>query len=371
MKKWIWIIIVVIVAILIAVLLSGSKDTSVIKIGVIGPLSGDAAVFGEPINNAVNLAEKQINAAGGVNGRMVQLISEDGKCDGSTAVSAAQKLINVDGVKFIIGGTCSSETLAIAPIVDAAKILVISPSATSPKISGVSKYVFRNAPSDAGRGVVIGDYVLKSYKKIAAITEQTDYAQGITATFIAELQKNNVSLVANEVFSEKTTDFRSILLKIKQAEPEIILLSPQTPANLVRLAQQARTMGINAQFITAEFNDPTVVTAGSITEGMVIAIAPSLSTQGRGGDLLSAYKAEFGKDATYPYYVGAAYDDLNLLLSGIAKYGEDTTKVRDYLSNLKAYNGTLGTYSFDQNGDIVGINFVFQKIIGGKLVDIK
>jgi len=373
MKKTVlWLIGLIIIVIIIVAISGSSKpsNTGPIKIGFIGPLTGDTATFGEPVSNGIRLAEKEIDATGGINGRQVQVIYEDGKCDGPTAVSAVQKLVNVDGVKFIIGGVCSGEVLATASITDAAKVLVISPSATSPKISGISQYVFRNAPSDAGRGIAIADRLALTFKKPAIISEQTDYSQGLHDTYVAELNKKSLKIVADETYDSNTTDFRSVLLKLKSAQPDAIFLNPQSPANLVRLAKQARAIGINAQFVASEFNDPTVAGAGPATEGMLIAVAPDLSSEGKGGDLLKSYKAAYGKDATYPYYVGAAYDDLNLFVQGIKQNGEDTTKVRDYLRDLKGYDGTIGTYSFDSNGDIVGITFTFQKVSNGKVVSI-
>lgn len=371
-KTLLWVIgIVVVVIIVVSVANKKQSETGLIKIGFIGPLSGDAAVFGEPVVNGIKLAEKRINEEGGINGRQVSVIFEDGKCDGAVAVSAAQKLINIDGVKFMIDGVCSGEVLATAPVVDSAKVLIISPSATSPKISGISPYVFRNAPSDAERGKAIANLLMKTYKRPAIISEQTDYSQGISSTFISELQDNNVVLVANETYASDITDFRSILTKIKQAKPDAILFNPQTPANLIRLVQQAHTLGIVAQFYTSEFNDPTVVGAGSSVEGMIIGVAPGLSNEGMGKDFLDAYKSVYGKEATYPYYAGAAYDALRLFADGIAKNGYDSTKVRDYLLNLKNYDGIIGKYSFKSNGDVSGIGFVFQKVVNGKLISVE
>lgn len=374
MKKiLLWVVVlIIVVVVLIAISKGNSKPaaTGPIQIGVILPLSGDAGAYGEPISNGIRIAIKEVNDAGGIDGRQIQGIFEDGKCDGQAAVSAAQKLVNVDGVKFLIDGVCSSEVLASAPIVDAAKAVTLSPGATSPKISGISPYVLRNAPSDAGRGVAIADLLAKSFKSPAIISEKTDYAQGLHDTYLAELNKLGFKVVADETFDTNATDFRSILLKIKTANPDAVFLNPQTPQNLVRLATQARTMGINAQFFASEFNDPIVTGAGKPTDGMIIAVAPGLSSQGKGGDLLKAYKAAYSADATYPYYVGAAYDDLKLLAQAIGQVGEDPSKVKDYLHSLKSYEGTIGTYSFDSNGDIVGISFVFQKVLGGKAVNL-
>jgi len=375
MKKsaW-WVVGIVVLAVIAIVAVSSSGKNSSqngpIKIGVILPLSGDAATFGEPIGNGIRLAAKQINDAGGVNGKQIDLQFEDSKCDGQAAVSAAQKLINVDGVRFIIDDVCSGDVLANASVIDSAKVLAISPGATSPKISGVSQFVFRNAPSDAGRGVAIAALVMKSYKAPAIISEKTDYSQGLHDTYVAELTKQGMKTVSDETFGSDTTDFRSILLKVKASNPDVVFLNPQIPENLVRLATQARNIGIKAQFVASEFNDPTVTAAGTATEGMIIAVAPGLSQAGKGGELLAAYKTAYGTDATYPYYVGAAYDDLHLFVQGIDQVGNEPIKVRDYLHGLKSYQGTIGTYSFDSNGDIIGITFVFQKVVNGKAVNI-
>ncbi|MFA6432224.1 MAG: ABC transporter substrate-binding protein [Candidatus Paceibacterota bacterium] len=373
MKKSIWWIVGIVVVILIIVAVSNKRpsETGPIKIGFIGPLSGDAAGVGEPVANGVRLAEKEINDAGGIKGRKIQVFYGDGKCDGPTAVSVAQKMISMDGVHFIIGGICSGEVLAAAPILEAAKVLSISPGATSPNVSNAGDYVFRNAPNDADRGVSLADYAAEHFTRIAAISEQTDYSQSLKKSFVDQLNVKGIQLVADETYNSESTDFRSILLKLKTAKPDVIFLNPQSPANLIRLAQQARTTGITAQFIASEFIDAQVMAAGAAVQGMIVSVAPGLSAEGRGGELLTAYKAMFGKDADYPYYVGAAYDNLHIFADGIAKYGEDTTLIKDYLYALEDYPGTIGTYSFDDDGNVVGVGFVFQKIVDGKAVPIE
>lgn len=362
----------VIIVIVIIIAVSGGKETesAPIKIGFIGPLTGDASAFGEPIMNGLKMAEKEINDAAGTDGQKIQIIYEDGKCSGTDATSAVQKLINIDKVKFIIGGICSGELLSFGPVAEQAHVLVISPGATNPSISQLGDYIFRNVPSDALRGTALANYAAKSYKKVAVISEQSDYAQGIEKTFLAQASTTGLTIVANEDFAPTANDFRTLVSKIKQSAPEIILLNPQTPANLVKIAKQIRDLGIKAPIITSEFNDPTVLNAGAATEGIVISVAPGLAANGKAAQLLSNYKTMFGKDAAYPFYVGAAYDGLHMYLDGIKQFGEDPTKVKDYLYSLKDYDGTIGKYSFDKDGELVGIGFIFQKITDGKAVDL-
>ncbi len=350
---------------------SASKvaETGPIKIGFIGPLTGDAAVIGEPIQNGIKLAVTEINQNGGINGRQIEAIYEDGKCTGKDAVSAAQKLITVDQVKYIVGGVCSSEAFGFAPITSAAKVVVIMPGASAPKLSGVSPFVVRNNPNDNAPGIALADYLAKSYKNVAILSEQTDYAQGMKAVFVGEMQKNGLS-VSSEDYNGDATDFRAVLSKVKAVNPDALFINAQTPANLLRVASQARQLGISAQFVSAAFNDPAVVGAGATTNGMVLADAPGLASAGNGPALIDAYKTAYGKEPTYAFYVGAAYDGIHLIAQAITSAGDDTTKVASYLHSLPSYTGTIGTYSFDQNGDIVGITSILQKIENGKLTNL-
>ncbi len=157
-----------------------TTNTAPLKIGVVLPLSGDAAVYGEPARNILQMAAEEINAGDGVKGQKLELIIEDGKCNGKDAANAAQKLINVDKVKVMIGGWCSSESLAIVPIAAQNKVAMLSAGSSSPKLTGINPIFARNYPSDAAQGSVLADiaYTDKGWKNVAFIQEQTDYAQG-------------------------------------------------------------------------------------------------------------------------------------------------------------------------------------------------
>ena len=380
MKKVFWVVVVLVV---LGFIVWGGKskdgeqamqgeNTGPITIGFYGPLTGDAAAYGEVSKNGLAIAVEEINAGGGINGRQVNAVYEDDKCNGADAASAAQKLISVDKVKFIVAGSCSGGVLATASIVTDAKVLTLATLATSPKISGVSPYIMRNAPNDAARGVLLADHAKSAgYKKVAVISEQTDYAQALKETFLAQAAKNGLTVVANENFVSDTQDFKSILAKVKSGSPDAIFINPQTGAAFVRVAQQARQVGVNAPIVGSEFNGPEVTGAGSAVEGAMIAVAPGLASGASGEAFLTAYKKKFGTEPAYAYYSGASYDDMMLIAQGIRAVGDDPTKVRDYLKDLKGYTGTIGTYSFDDKGDVEGIGFVFQKITGGKAVDVK
>lgn len=347
----------------------GSRG-GVIKIGFIGPLTGDAAVYGEPVQNGVKLAVDEINKGRGVNGRMIEMIYEDGKCTGKDAASAAQKLVNIDQVKYIVGGVCSAEAFGFEPIISAAKVFAIMPGASAPKLAGLSVYLMRNNPNDNITGVAVADYMAKYYKNPAIISEKTDYAQGIKAVFLAQVQKDNLAVVSVQDYDTDTSDFRTLLTSVKATNPDVIWINAQTSANLIRIGTQARQLGIKAPFMTAPFNDKTVADADSVLDGLVTATPPGLASAGKGADFVAAYKAAYGADPQYSFYAGAGYDDVYLLTQAVGAVGDDATKVEQYLHVLPTYIGTIGTYHFDQSGDVVGINPIFQKLEKGQFVNL-
>lgn len=161
--KWIIGAIAIIIIVLLIVLTGGNggdRAEGPIKLGFIGPLTGDVASIGEPSLVAAQIAVDEINEEGGINGQPIQLISEDGKCTGVAAANAAQKLVNVDKVIAIIGGLCSGETLAIAPIAEAGKVPTISTCASSPEISTAGDYSFRVYPSDNYQGKFAATHII-------------------------------------------------------------------------------------------------------------------------------------------------------------------------------------------------------------------
>lgn len=375
-KKVLWIIIVIAI-ILIVVAISKNNNSNqtksnneTIKIGFIGPMSGDAASYGEIISRGAQIAAQDINSSGGINGKKIEIVIADSKCNGPGAVTALQRLIDIDGIKYFIAGICSSETISMAPIIEKNKLVGISPSATSPAISGISKYVFRNAPSDAARGTEIANLLMKSYKKPAIISANTDYSKGLRDTFVNTLKESNIKVVADEIYNPDSRDFRSILTKVKNAQPDAIFMNPQTPADMIRLSNQAFEIGLKAQLYAAEFNDKEVASAKGVS-GTIVAVAPNITNDPDGLTVIKKYKEQFKIDAEYPYYVAASYDIVKIFAEALKNTNtEDGDGVRDYISDLNNYKGSIGTYSFDDKGDITGIKFIFQKNVDGKFIDL-
>lgn len=378
MNKNSWMVIgVLILAVVLIAIFAKPKDKvatiegDTVKIGFIGPLSGEAAAYGEPMRQGAELAVEQINKAGGIKGKPLEIIYEDGKCTGKDAVSAAQKLVSVDKVKFIVGAGCSGETIAIAPIVEPAKVLIISPVSSNAAISTMGDYIFRNHPSDNDAGTMLANLIIAQTNKTAVISENTDYAQGIRKVFTENYTKAGGQLAIDEAFNTGTTDFRSFLSKVKASGVTTIFIDAQTETSFLQIATQMKELGIKPQIYTAYLTGDNVKAKAALLNGMIAVDLPNIGTVGNAAQFTTDFKAKFGKEANYPYFAASTYDAVNIFKNGITFHGYDSTKVKDFLYGIKSYDGAAGTYHFDANGDVVGIALTVKKLENGQFVNVQ
>lgn len=347
----------------------GSDDT--LTIGFIGPLTGDAVSYGEPISNAIRLAADTINQSGGVAGKMIEIVYEDGRCTNEDALNAAQKLVNIDQVQMIVGGICSGEALAMLPITEAAGVVVVSPSASSPDLTGIGQYFFRNSPSDNEGGRKLAEVVVKDHKKVALISEETDYAQGFARVFKEHVLLGEGEIVADENFTPETADFRSVLTKIKAAEPEAIFVNPQTEIAGGTIVKQARELGITAPLFGSNVTAgaAAIEIAGEHMEGLVFVNAPGLSPANpKAVAFLAAYRAQYGEPGI-EFYTGSAYDAVHILAQAVEMTGSvEGVAVRDHLRTMGNFEGVVGSYRFRPDGDPDGIGFIVKRIEEGQSV---
>ena len=344
------------------------------KIGVMYPLTGDAATYGLAIQRATKIAVDEVNAKGGVNGRKLEIIYEDSKCNPKDSNAAAQKLINIDKVKVIIGGVCSGETLGAAPIAEQNKVILISPASTSPDITKAGDFVFRVSPSDAYAGVVASDYAFNDLKtkKAALVSESTDYAQGLRRVFKENFVSLGGEIVVDETYNPEDTDFRTQVAKVKAANPDVIYLAPQTFPKGVLLVKQIKEANVNQQLLTAEVLIARNVVKDNAEdmEGL-IGVEPKLDeTAPKTASLSAKYKQQTGEEWPFPQYMTGAYDIVYLLADAISKNGYDGEKVRDYLYSVKDYDGATGKITIDENGDVI-LDFSVKQAKNGELVTLK
>ncbi|MBI4450055.1 ABC transporter substrate-binding protein [Candidatus Uhrbacteria bacterium] len=340
-----------------------------VTIGAVFPLTGDAAAYGEPLQRSVQLAADEINRTGGVGGKALKVLFQDGKCAGPDATNAIQQLVNVDRVQFVIGGACSGETLAMAPIVNEKKVVLISPSATSPDITTKGgDYVFRTAPSDAFQGRVAAEYAYAKLekRKAAVISESTDYAQGLSRVFIRRFGELGGAVATDEKFNPGETNFQAIVTKALRANPDVIYLVPQAPAAGLNIMKQLRNQGATAQLLAGEVlaGRDTVKDNAEAMEGLIATETAVDESVPATRAFLDVYRAKHG-EPPFPGYQSGAYDITFLARDAFAGGATTGEAIQAWLAGLGDRSGALGTYRFDGNGDAVFATYAILKAENG------
>ena len=256
-------------------------------IGAMDALTGVAESYGNPLHRAKLLAVEEINAAGGINGRELKLIVEDSKCGAQDAITAYNKLTDVDGIKIILGTTCSGAMLGAAPLAEAEGVVMLSASATSPDIATAGDYIFRTAINDQQLGIDMGNTMwVDGRRSIATITESTDYAEGTRRTAVARFEELGGSVVAAEGYSSDVIDFRSQLTKLFGENPDALLLAAQGEASGGTIIKQARELGYDGPIYSeiVPTGPEALGIAGDAATGLKAVIPnPDLATSRRQG----------------------------------------------------------------------------------------
>lgn len=346
---------------------SGAKT---ITLGALGPLTGDAASYGIDMQHSADLAVKDINAAWAAEGKTLQLQWENGACNGKDAATAAQKLIDVDGVQVIMGGFCSGETLAAAPIAEAAKVLLFSNGSSSPDVTNAGEYVYRDWPSDSYQGTKLAEYANDNgWKTVAMVSEETDYAKGIAGAFTSKFQELG-GTVNEEKFLTEDTDFKTQLTKLNATTPDVWFVNPQTPVKADVLFKQMKDMGIEGPFLlndVAGTSGDLLATYGDYLEGSYTATLYIDEASQGVKDFKANYKAAYGTDPLYLGYDLTTYDAVWILAEAAAQVGNNGEAVKAYLDTFAGYDGLSGHISFDSNGDPITGHSIY-KIVDGAIV---
>ncbi len=361
---------IVVLSVLFAGCNSSSSETKdkkeTIKIGVIQSLTGEGAEWGKNGQEGIQLAFDEIAAK--ETKYKYELVWENSETNSAKAVSAFTKLVNIDKVKYCIVDVISSDVLAIAPLANQDKVIIISPGASNPKITGAGDYVFRNWPSDALQGkeqARVTSEVL-NWKKVAILKINNDYGVGLATVYQQNLK--NATVIADESYEKGSSNFRTQLQKIKEANPDgIYLLS--YPEEMPTILKQAKELGFNKQFLGTEtFESQDLLNkAGDLANGLIYTFPKSPdSTQGIVKNFRNAFTKKYNSSYGTPGDV--AYDALYLLVNAIESNGNNIEKVKAALYSIQNYQGASGLISIDQNGDAIK-PFELKKISNNKFVN--
>ena len=338
-----------VMAALLALTSCGAKETNESKIGGIFPLSGAVAVYGVECKNGIDLAIEEINAAGGINGKNVVLISEDDEGNPDKTVNAYQKLTSKDGAKIIIGSLTSGCTQAITNRAQAQKVVQIAPAATAPAITDAGDYIFRACFIDPFQGRVGGKFSAETLNaKTAAILYDTgnDYSVGLTENFEAAFTQAGGKIVAKEAYTTNDKDFNAQLTKIKSANPDVVYL-PDYYNVVALIAKQLRAQGIEAPIVGADGWDGILGNSSAeVLNGFYSNHYATDSTDPAVQAFVKKFNDKYSKDPNS--FAALGYDSVYILKDAIIKAGsDDATAVKEA---LKATNGdyVTGHLTFDE-----------------------
>ena len=329
---------------------SESKQT--IKIGAIQPLSQRAVAVGEQVREGVELAAADINEAGGINGRELQVIYEDDQCDPPKTISSFQKLVQSDKVPVIIGPVCSSVVLAAAPLANEMRVPIITTVASTNQITQSGDYVFRSTPAGRDYSNAIADFAID---KLGAQTASTLYISDpngadYNSDFVDRFTSRGGRVISQNVYNNEETDFRSYLAKIKSDNSDVLFIAGQLNHGIAM--RQARELGVKAQFIgPVVLETPEMITqAGEAAEGVVFS-APQFDPDAHS---IKAFRDNYARkyNKTLGFRTVIAYDTVRIVERIMGQCDIDSECIKSGLYAVKDYDGIGGRYSFDANGDV-------------------
>jgi branched-chain amino acid transport system substrate-binding protein len=369
-KKIIWGIIAIIAIVLFWQF--GNKKIEpigTIKIGAVMPLSGSRADAGEQGRQGLMIAKEEINKDSS-RAYKIELLFEDSKYEPQAAVAGLKKLIDVDSVKYVIGAYGSSETLAIAPIAEQQRVILITPASQSDAITKAGDYIFRLMHNTAQEAPFIGPFITDRMKSnelhfIGIKTEVTpSYIKNITP--VLERANKKVGLI--EEFDTKASDFRTQLIKIKSKNPTDIFIIAQ-PAQVGLILKQANDLDMykNVQYYSLGTEGSEIVTVGGkLVDGLIYTFSyDAFGSEKQVVDFHQKFLKIYNRE---PDGTAAnAYDALYLLSDCFEKVGNEVDNVKSCLYETKNRVGASGIFSIDENGDAQK-NLIIKTIRDGKFV---
>lgn len=338
----------------------GAAQPKELKVAILAPLSGPVPTFGVSTRDGALMAIDEWNAKGGVLGMKIVPIVEDSQCTPDPAVNAANKVIDQDGVKFIIGEVCSKASIPVSEIANAKGVIQISPTSTNVNVTvdsqgKVKPYIFRACFIDPFQGQVGAKFAwekLGAKKAFIMLDQANDYVKGLAEEFEKAFTALGGQVVGKATYTAKDTDFSAILAQVAEAKPDVVYLPDYY--NVVNLVtKQAKEKGINVPFVGGDGWDSADLDLAAADGGFFTnhysPDDPRPEVQNFRKAYGDKYKDENGNPKVPDALAALAYDATNLLLEAIKQAGTtDTAKVKDALEKIK-FNGVSGQITFDAN----------------------
>ncbi len=352
----------------------GAKETAqsdVVKIGGLAPLTGSLAIYGVTTTNGADLAVKEINENGGINGKKIEYTVLDTKGDATESVMAYNKLVD-NGAVAVIGDITSKPTVAVAEIAAQDNMPMITPTGTQVDITEAGPNVFRVCFTNPYQGTVLATLAKENFGADTAavvVNNSSDYSDGIAKAFIEQAEKLGITIVAKEGYSDGDKDFRAQLTKIAAVNPDVLLV-PEYYEQASLIAAQAREVGVKSVFVGSDGWDGIAKTLDETSYGAIenSYFTNHFSMQDQAPKIqnfLKAYRETYKEEPSA--FSALGYDAVYMIKNAVEKAGStDRQAVVDALKNIE-YDGITGYLTFDEHNNPVKAVTIL-KIVNGEYV---
>jgi branched-chain amino acid transport system substrate-binding protein len=338
-------------------LLAAEPAALPIKIGSLSSMTGLTSTFGQSTDKGIRLAAEERNKAGGVLGRPVEIRTSDDESSADKTPLAVLKLIEQDKVVAVLGEVASSRSMAAAPSCQQARIPMLSPSSTNPKVTKLGTYIFRSCFIDDFQGLIISKFTAEDLKlKRAAVLTDTknDYSTGLTTVLNEDFPKRGGTIVARETYQAGDTNFKTQLTNIKNANPDIVFL-PGYYTEIVLIVNQARELGITCPFIGGDGwdSDSTLKDGGKSVEGCYFTNHyDSADPDPKVVEFVKNFKARYNVVPDAMAVTG--YDAANIMFDAITRAkSTDGPAIRDALAQTKDFPAVTGSITIGKDRNAI------------------
>lgn len=337
---------------------SGEKKADTIKVGANLEMTGGSASYGISSKNAIELAFKEINEKGGINGKQLELVVADNKSEAAEATNAMQKLVSQDNVVAVIGPNLSSSVIAASAINNSAKVLDIAPMATNPYVtvdqaSGKTKdFNYRTCFIDPFQGTVMAKFATAELgvgNAAILIDNSSDYAKGLAQFFKENFVKEGGAVTAEESYLQKDTDFKATLTKIKATNPDFLYV-PGYYQEVGLIVKQARELGMNMPIAGGDGWDsakmPEIAGAAALNNTYFSSLYSPEDSSDINKNFVAAYEKAYGQKPDV--FAALSYDSALLVAEAIKNAGStEPAKISEAMAKINGFSGVSGSVTFD------------------------
>lgn len=371
-RTWSTILVVLVAIAAVMVIQQCSPSQSTIKLGATFPLTGDVASYGQKAKRGIDLAVDEQNAKGGLLGKQVIVDFQDDRNDKKEAVTIMTKFATIDKLPVVFGSAGSGISLAIAPLANRYKVVLISPISSSSQLSTEGgEYFFRTCPADDQQAEILSNWVFNSgARKVALVYTNNSWGKPLADGFQQKYETLGGKVISSEGVQESSSDFRTLITKLKGIEGLDAVVSPTYPKEGGVFVKQAKELGLTVRLFGGDnWGSPEFLTiAGSAAEG-VFYTAPSESTSPTYTDFAQRYKARYGEEPDV--FGGYSYDAAIAVFRAIETAGQaDSDNFRQALRGI-SFTGVSGEIAFRSNGDLKSEAFGKKTINNGQAINVK